>query len=124
MRPLTLALVALVAPLAALAAPTIDGCPTLPPDNAWNALRQSSISKKTIRPAGDRAAPDGQHRNTLMDAVLALAPGGGLTAACDALGASRAQMLSKSLGLNRCLIKSAMGDLASPLSTSRSIALI
>jgi hypothetical protein len=58
-----------------------------------SARRDDHRSPKNIRPAGDRAAADGQQRDGVMAAVVALVPGYGLiAAACDALGVSRASV--------------------------------
>src|SRR3954470_10063920 len=59
--------------------------------SAWSAPRRSSTSKKSCTSAGDCARSERQRRQILMDAVLALPPAAGITAAaCTALGLSRA----------------------------------
>src|SRR5664279_4092330 len=58
---------------------------------AWHMLRPSSTSKKSCGVAGHPAGP--QRRRALTDAVVALAPDSGMTAAaCAALGVSRANV--------------------------------
>src|SRR4051795_3697442 len=69
---------------------------------AWSAPRRSSISKKSCTPAGDCARSERQRRRILMDAVLALPPAAGITAAaCTALGLSRATVQRRRTHLTR-----------------------
>jgi putative transposase len=61
-------------------------------------LRPSSTSKKSCGVAGHPAGP--QRRQALTDAVVALAPDSGMTAAaCAALGVSRASVQRRRAGL-------------------------